>query len=281
MLNSTRHLCERDKHNQTMPEKARGEAAFQPWPVQSIVMTKLMTKVPLLKMEGRNDEWCWRCWRSTDGAAAAAFQPFAVERSKRFNRAYLPRGFVLHPADYLQQWWKLSVSGFNSCAPCVYVSLRSHQPQLRRGGLVAYSEASWPVPFASTSQRPTTGPRHAGLLGDWQQRRGGHRGDYCVPVKAGKFCGLRLSPRSCGLPHNLHSHYKSAESLLGPRFAQNFMHYWVFFCLFCFLVLYFSAVTPSPPLPVTKWAFWCPSVTDASTAASPAPVICLEVDRFC
>lgn len=139
-----------------------------------------------------------RCWRPTDGAAAAAFQPFVVERSKRFGRAYLTRGFVTHPAGYLQQWWKLSFSGFNSCALCVYVSLRSHRPQLRRGGLVADGEPSWPVPVASASQRPTTRPRRAGLLGDWQQQRGGHRGDYCVPVKAEKFCGLRQSPRSCG-----------------------------------------------------------------------------------
>lgn len=57
MLNSTRHACKRDQHKQAMPEKARGDAAFQPWPLRSIVMTKLMTKVSLLKMERRDDEW--------------------------------------------------------------------------------------------------------------------------------------------------------------------------------------------------------------------------------
>lgn len=134
----------------------------------------------------------WRCWRSTDGAAAAAVQPFADERSKRFDGAHFTRGFASHPGDYLQ---KLSVSSSNCCALCVYVSLRSHQPQLRRQGLVSDGQPRWPVPGAAASRRPAARPRHTGLLGDWQQRRGGHRGNHCVPVNSEKFL---WTPRSCG-----------------------------------------------------------------------------------
>lgn len=54
----------------------------------------------------------------------------------------------------------------NSRALCVCVSLRSHQPRLRRGGLVADSKQSPPVPLAAASRRPAARPPSAGLLGD-------------------------------------------------------------------------------------------------------------------